>query len=511
MKQNTTPDFHQIIEEYTDELGLLRQNRLQDEGGFIRFSSERGISVWGIITGDPGDFYRRRWLSSDGTNYNGGPLFHPFRMYTLFKILEACKLNIATSSTINRDSLIGLIECALSLMQNVEQIGEMTSQWDQVVNLAILLEPIYWPKITGHLSISGIMNEENFKKHRECYRDKIRQLVVSLNSTDWRKIHESLRFDAANIDDNGSLYLLLRLSSWSQRERLKGHIAGALWFRHMAEVIRRAFEDFTSEKWEEEDQAYGMWSHGVRTNIYGSERPLDDELHSRPYIALYHRLFTGSVIRWYVEGDTEYYAILKILPELSKIGVELVNLHGNIATSKQNVALKLRDCLKEDKALRRFSMISFDTDVAANVKLVKRQIKQKNIIGFIAAHKPDFEFSNFTIYELSDIAAKIYETGGFSGKVIRNANWSGVDCSRIFEERYKKFSAKHPQSLKGKEWGEALASYALEHPHREDDGSERPFWREIRVALQSRVANYDFQKDHYEFNPVTFELIKSNT
>ena len=102
--------------------------------------------------------------------------------------------------------------------------------------------------------------------------------------------------------------------------------------------------------------------------VFGSERPLDDALQSKPYLAWEYGLFTGSVVRWYVEGETEYYAILSILPEPSKVGLELVNLRGNIASGRDNAALKLQDWLIEDKALRRFSMISFDFDVAANVE-----------------------------------------------------------------------------------------------------------------------------------------------
>jgi hypothetical protein len=42
---------------------------------------------------------------------------------------------------------------------------------------------------------------------------------------------------------------------------------------------------------------------------------------------------------------------------------------------------------------------------------------------------------------------------------------------------------------------------------RSDEGSERPFWREIGVALRSRIAHYDFQKERFGFDRETFELV----
>jgi len=310
------------------------------------------------------------------------------------------------------------------------------------------------------------------------------------------------------MDENGNLYLLLRLAPWNRRERLRRRLSGALWVRHVAEVIRRAFEEAYPERWPEEDQAFGTWFPGMRERVFGSERPLDDELKSRPYLAWEHGLFTGSVVRWYVEGQTEYHAIHHILGEPSKVGIELVNLRGAIGSERNNAAIKLRDWLIEDKRLRRFSIISFDSDVAATVKVIRQQVDEDNIVGFIAAHKPDFEFANFAVDELAEIAARIDETKGFSGDPVRNANWEGVTNGRDFEMKYKIFSSRKPPGLKGEEWGRALADYMVEHPSRSDNGKERPFLNALRAALMGRIANYDLQKEHSGFDRETFEQIE---
>lgn len=340
------------------------------------------------------------------------------------------------------------------------------------------------------------------------YRQKALHLVGTLDRALWRKIHEELRFDAAWMDENAELYLLLRLATWNRRQSLKGRISGALWLRHLAEVIRRAFEDVHGELWQEEDQAFGIWFPGARKRVFGSERPLDDELQSGPYLAWEYGLLTGSVVRWYVEGETEYYAILHILGEPARAGIEIVNLHGNIESGRDNTALKLRDWLMEDKRLRRFSMISFDYDVAANVKAIRRQVDEQNVVGFITANKPDFEFANFTIRELIEVAAKIDEANGFEGDAVRNVDWTGVGNARDFEKRYGKISNRGPRGLKGEAWGRALADYATEHPNRLDDGSERSLWREIRIALKARIVHYDLHKQHTGFDRDTFEQVE---
>ncbi|MBE0576875.1 MAG: hypothetical protein IH613_13380 [Desulfuromonadales bacterium] len=506
MDLKDVPDFRTAVEDLSADLNYLRQNRLLNETAFIRFAKDCGVPVSGVGSGDPGNFYERGWITCDAKS-SDGPLFHPYRFYSLQKALEKCYLPIAASSTLKREGFTEFIENVLKRMPNEDQIGESTRQWDSVINLAILLEPIYWPRVTGWESMPGGLTEIDYKNRLDQYRHKINRLMKSLDQTFWRKVHESLRVDAGRKDKNDSLYLLLRLSSWSEREKLKGTISGALWLRHIAEVFRLAFEESFNERWAEEDEALGHWYPGARMSAYGSERPLDDVLKSKPYLALRYELFTGSAVRWYVEGETEYYAILHVLIDPSKSGIEIVNLRGVIQSDKDNIALKLRDWLKEDLSLRRFSIISFDTDVGANVKSLRRQVEQKNIVGLIAAHKPDFEFANFTIQELVEIAAQVDERHGASGDAVRDAGWKGVVNGKAFEEKYRVVSARRPRGLKGKEWGEAMAKYASEYPRRTDDGKERPFWREIQAALQSRISDYDFQKQSFGFDIDTFELL----
>jgi hypothetical protein len=485
-------DFQQYLHASSDDLELLRQNWLLSESAFITFARDRGVNVIGVISGQPAQFHTQGWLASDGTDGDDGPHFHPFRVYPLYKILHRMKAVRRKSPEREVESEVG-------------DIAEAARDWNDIAGLAILLEPIYWPQITGRTLLAGGMREQEHASKLADYRLRILDLVRSLDLALWRERHASLCADAARIDRNGRLYLLLRVGNWDQREKLEGPVSGALWLRHMAELIRRAFEEVSSERWPEEDQAFGRWLPGGRKRVLGSERPLDDELRSKPYLAYLFGLFTGSSVRWYFEGETEYYALLEILPDAHRFGIELVNLHGSIESGRGNATLRLESMLKEDRALRRFSMISIDGDVRANLKAIGRQARQDNIVGFVAVHRPDFEFANFAAEELAEVAARLDEAKGFLGDAVRSADWTGIGDVGAFERMHRAISQRKPGALKGEEWGRALAKYAVEHPRRSDTGCVRPLLHGVRAALNAWVSDYDAQKRRFAIDPTTLE------
>ena len=475
------------------ELELLQQNLLLSEREFISFYRERGLSASGAPEDRTGDICKRCWLTADGTDYDGGPLLHPFRIYPLWRILQA--------------EYSGTLQHALNGQQLADQwITTDSRSWNGVVDLAILLEPIYWPRITGLLSLGGGMDDQQHRARLEGYSRDALHFVKQLDCEKWRRMHESLRRDAAGIDDNTDLYVLLRVSTWESRTRTRGRISGALWLRHIAEVIRRAFEDAHATQWLEEDQAIGRWVPGGRTSAFGSERPFDDEFRCKPYVAYRFGLFTGSAVRWYVEGDTEYYFVDDMLPDAARVAIELVNLKGAVAAGRGNAAQKLGDMLRQDRALRRFSIIWFDLDDRANEKAVRQLVKEDCVIGSVAANRPDFEFANFTVNELAEVAARIDEVHGFSGAGLRTADWTGVDGGKAFEDRYLKISARKPGALKNEEWGRALAAYAREHTRR-SDGKDRPLWNDISAALYSWNSNYNFHRAHFILDSNSFERL----
>jgi len=497
-----------FIEDYREIYSEISQNQLLNESAMIRFSRERGIGVSGVIKGDPSLFLERGWLDSDELPGDENILFHPFRIYPLHIAVESCRLNITPSSSIERESFNDFLVKSSEFLLSLEDISERVQLANEVANLAILLEPIYWPIITSRTSWNGFIEFNDHIKQVDSYKKKVLSLIKNLDTDVWYKHHENLRFKAAQLDDNGDIYILLRLSPWIKRERTKDQIAGALWLRHMAEILRLAFKEVYDVNWPEEDQSFGQWFPGTRVKIYGTEHPMEEPLTSKPHVAFEFGLHTGSTLRWYLEGETEYYAALYILPKAASGGLELINLKGAVGNEHANAALRLADGLIQDKDLRRFSFISFDMDVVANVKAIRRQVQEGNVVGYINANSPDFEFGNFTIEELIEIAAIMDEKQGANSESIRNGDWSKVRNGKEFEENYRKLTQIGKKGLKGEEWGKALAEYALKNPFLNVKDKERPFLKTVNHALQARRVRYDYQRNNYYIDSETFQIEK---
>lgn len=494
-------------ESLADGIEHLAQNHRLTESAFICFCRDRGLPVFGIGTGDPGKFYSLGLLKCDSRDESGNLLFHPFRSYTAFRILKACRLPIAPSASLSLQSIHELVESSIKIMPDQQKLRAATKEWDLIADLAIMLEPVYWLSVVGQTSYYGYLDEERADQERIEYHQKLTELIRTLDSDYWKKAHELLRIEAAKLDDNHALYLLLRLAKWDQRNRLKGDISMALWIRHIAEVIRRAFHDVKCEEWDEEDQAFGFWQPGARKIAYGSDRPLDNVLESIPKLVHYFGLFSGSTVRWYVEGETEYYAILETIPDPAISGIELLNLRGNIVSGKGNIAMKLSDALDQDLALQRFSMVTIDRDVSANVKAIRRYILERKIVGLVAAHDPDFEFANFTLKELVEIASKLDENNSHPSLKTDIDAWLDISNGKLFEERYVRLTKSGNRSLKGEAWGRALARYAQEKPNISID-RVRPFIDQVGAALRARHSHYDYTREHWTFDPETFQTVE---
>jgi|688.fasta_scaffold219418_1 hypothetical protein len=503
----STSDSQELIQELAKDLARCRQNRLLSEGEFIRFCKKREIPVWGVVTGDPSLLQNRGLLREDSRREDGSPLYHPFRFYIIYVILESLRNPLSRSSYLDRERVLPTLERIVrEWLPSDQEISARAAQASEIVELAILLEPLYWRYVTGVI-VNSVCTMEG-KLDYTNYSKVVKQYVKKLCPDQWKARHDILRRKAANIDDNGSLYLLLRLSSWEQRQKLTGRISLALWIRHIAEMIRLAFEEIHEVKWDEEDWAYGHWFEDGRRLTYGFERPLDQPDEAQSRLAFLFRLATGSSIRWYVEGETEFYAISKLIPNPSREGIELVNLKGNIATGKDNIAMKLAEALAQDKEQRRFSMISFDADVEANVKLIRKQVSEDRVIGCIAANTPDFEFANFSLEELVKIACRIEEHYGFASQSLLEGDWKGIATGKEFEKRYCSLSKRRPRGLKGSEWGCFLAEYAMEYPVRSDNGQERPVISQVYIGLAARTFHYDSSKESLCFDEESFQLMK---
>src|SRR5439155_14022271 len=141
------------LESLSRYINRLRQNRLLGEAAFVAFARDRGIPVSGVTSGDPGEFHRRGWLVADGVDAEGRPLFHPFRVYPLHVVLARCAPRIGASMWLRPDRMLQLVkDLQPGTLAAAQQIANVAKVSNHIVDLAILLEPLYWPRITRRIS-----------------------------------------------------------------------------------------------------------------------------------------------------------------------------------------------------------------------------------------------------------------------------------------------------------------------------------------------------------------------
>lgn len=508
MAEAKLPDLSEYLEAWRDDVDLLRQNRLLSESRLLSFAKDRGIAVHGVVSGDPGEFYECGWLKADGFDNEGDPLFHPFRLFPLYKLSEAYWKEISFCCESDPNAAADLARQYVGeLLPSMDAFQQPAAYWNAIADLCILLEPFYWPSIVGKQTRSAFVDEEDFEHRQRDHEERVNTLLASQDPGVWREAHKNLRIFAALLDKNDRLYLLLRASAWSERERITGKLSGAMWLRHMAEVMRRAFEEACAVYWQEEDEAFGWWNPGGRRVAFGADRPLDDIPEARRYMARRYGLHSGSYVRWYLEGETEYFAVTTALPEAEAAGIELRNLHGNLAVNRNNVAVRIADWLASDRAQKRFSFLSFDTDVPEVRKRIGALIKDDAVVGYINASTPDFELANFTGDELLAIALYLEMDLTLPVQELLNGEWASVRSAGDFRDRYVQVIGRQPSGFKSQVWGRTLAEYALQYPDSED-GHERPFVAAVRAALRTRRVMYDRQQERFCFDPVTFEAIE---
>lgn len=492
-----TEEAQSLLAKFSGSLRHLRENALLSEAQFWSFCSKRSLKVFG--KSDVILFEDKGLLRSDASDEDGS-WFHPFRIHVMHEILDSLRLPVTPSALLSGGRFISLVQDHVDRLEQSTGLQRRAEAANRVSELCELLEPIYWHKVTGLISRSDLSIIDS--QEEQDYADAVKSYIQTLSPEQWESYHTRMCRTADQVDDNGSLYLMLRLSCWEQRRSLSGNISLGMWIRHMAEVIRLGFEEIHKVTWREEDSPYRIWINNGREMLYGSGRPLDTPSKTRAKLAFLFRVNTGSAARWYVEGETEYYALKELIPNLPEYGVELYNMKGGIRNGKNNLALKVSELLDHDLESQRFSVFTMDGDVPANNDWLRNQVVKGRICGNIYICKPDFEIANFTVGELVLAACQMHEEDGYDYSCLQDTDWSGISSGREFESRYKDACKR---SLKGGKWGRVLGRYITNNPCKEGSDQLRPIVWQAEIATAMRSYDYDLHRKGQYFDENTFE------
>ncbi len=536
------------------------QFRLEDESGIDSFASNRGTTsffmgdhvriLWqlGLIHADliksPNEIIMQgiEYLGKDYVNENyymdirepisrndgwidaanGLPkldddiklFFHPFRYFLLYEIDRMFSIGYTPiQALVNSAGYNNILKLNIESIQTVTSQADFTSKldlWDKTVALCIAMEPQFYPLLFHQLKHSPSDSYEDSINKISFHWDELKPILMSIGLEQIEKMRKDLCINAEMLDENKDIHTLLRLTKGEKRfSNIKGRLGGAMVLLTMAEMLRRGAEKAFDVKLKEEDElGFGMWITGTKEQIYGTDRITDG---NRTVVTQFLRVFgldSGVKVKWYLEGETEFFALKNAVGNHSMI--QLVNLRGRVV-EKGSIAFS--DSLRNDIKDSRFSYISIDGDRSDYLRVVKRLAKNNDFCGRFFVAQPDFEFQNFTLDELEQIlfkycqdldSSKVYDRIAFHD-FIKDAK-DGDELIRMA----KKFT-KDPHIRKGEEWGKRLMAYARENPEIETSnrvGSKRQIIDAIESVL--RVINSDYLTTRRECktDPDTGEFVK---
>lgn len=438
--------------------------------------------------------------------------FHPFRLYLLYHVNRVFSSAIAsTQYLLNPHGLVTLSEHSIEQLNHwtsSAQCAERFEHWNRVAELAIILEPSAYGSVFQSVRWRIPDDEKSIAAKLKVRREAVAPLLSGCSKKEIDEFRQDLCQSAEIIDRNKMIHVLLRLMSARERLKLRSSLGAAMLLLCMAEIIRRAAEEAKGESFPEEDElGFGQWMKNARKSIYGSERILDASPEVRRDFLTSMGLDSGVKVKCYVEGDTEWGAMTSAVGEGG--GAEFINLRGQVI-EKKGKGLSFVESLKNDKKFHVLSVVLLDGDSADNVRALRKAAADGAFFGRFSIASPDFEFANFTLDELVDVALSLSAQNGRQ-LLSHNEILSHVRQAKSGKEF---FVALEDTSLseiaKSTDWGIALMAYAVEHPELPKEharaGNTRPVIEAAQFVNNARHVGFMRSLEQYKVNPETGEL-----
>jgi hypothetical protein len=440
--------------------------------------------------------------------------FHPFRFFVLYHLEKHLRVEFTpVQPIINSKGFERVLQMEVESIQrstsNAQFINNLTL-WNQTVDLCIALEPYFYEVLFGVVKYSPRIGYEGYKKEISQHWEEVEPVLRDIGLDQLEKMRSDLCVSAEMLDRNKEIHTLLRLTRGEKRFlNTKGNLGGAMVLLTMAELLRRGCEKAFSVQLKEEDElGFGMWFPGAKMQIYGTDRITDINNTTKTQWLRVFGLSSGLRLKWYVEGETEYYALDSVLGEFGPI--EFVNLRGKVV---QKGIIAFRENLLNDIKASLYSFISLDNDRSDFLRAVQKAAESDEICGMFFVSDPDFEFQNFSLSELEEILYS-YCQDNTPGEILdRNEFHNAIKDVKNAEQLLaaaKKYT-KNPYIGKGAEWGRRLMLYAQNNLDMDDnDGTkiERPIISAVGSAVRSCSSNYLVTKQEYKTDPITGKFAK---
>jgi len=437
-------------------------------------------------------------------------LFHPFRFYVLYHLQRILGLHIVPMqmllSTRGFPRLTRIIVSSFKRWSSSFSAVERILAWNDVVGLAVATEPFTYRKIFHKIHMPINVDLSTQEKAISDHKQEVLQLYRAIPLDRLEKARLSLTCDAAILDGNRDVHMMMRLSSGTLRLGTKGRLGGATYLLTMSEMLRRATEAAHDILLPEEDElGFGMVPPNLKKRVYGSNRLFDGSRSAAREFMRQVGLDYRTRLRWYVEGDTELGALRAVFDEREGEVVQVVNLKGRFGRRPE---AELRNALRADLRDGTFSLVSMDKDSVDNIRVLKLAAERDEICGRFFLHDPDFEFGNFELREIVEVlralAIKLDDVTIDPGELMKKL--SAVKSAKVlFEIVNRDFHLK--KTKKDQVWGAALMRYALENPIM-SNSVKRPILNAIETGLRSSSFNYQVTRQEYRVDPGNGQLIE---
>ncbi len=429
--------------------------------------------------------------------------FHPFRYFVLFQLNQNFRPNIHTKQYFLHASgyhkLIDFWIDEFDKRSSNPRFGETLQYWEMITELVIATEPYLYPRLFGRIREDIVSMQSGMDNWRTVQRNRINEHWTELKMyyknvavDELEEARQRLCIAAETLDPNKTVHTILRLTQGEKRiNNIKGNLGGSMLLLTMAEMMRRATEEvFGIELPEEDEKGFGVVFPKVKEELYGSKRILDGNDAVRQTFLRMQGLNIGVRVRWYVEGETEYYALKSVFDNVYTI--EIINLRGQVV-EKRGRGLAFRDNLKRDIQYQVFSWVTIDADREDNVRALRKAAEDDEFFGAFYLWKPDFELGNFTIEELGEIICNLAIEQNIEPEYCTKFRTSlkNIKSGRQLERIVRETLPMLNDFGKGEVWGQVLMSYAWEHPQLGSSDKIRPIIEAIQEAIRAaRLSSY---------------------
>ncbi len=439
------------------------------------------------------------------------PYFHPFKYFVFWHIQQVMKIIIHPYQMMIPKRYHEMLDDDIKFFYKWaqgEEAKDQINRWDEITRLAVLTEPCFYPQIIGSIKYPPQITYEQQKSRIDAYKIKLKDFYLEIGILSIKEMLQDLCISAEMIEPNKEIHSLMRFIKGSERQKLKGHLGGAVLLKTMAECIRRMAEySYEIQLPEEDELGFGMWNIYGRERLYGSRRIFDVQglLTKRQFV---RELGLDSEVRLriYVEGPTEYAAFRHILESWQQI--EVFDLSGQFIQGKRK-GLAFRDNLLLDDRSGVFSVIVLDGDRDDNIRIVRKAAEEDLFCGQFYISQPDFEFCNFSKDELTEIIWELVDDVQKSEELYQSLREAINSVSNAEEliKAVRKVIPSLAQFAKGNEWGETLAEFATKKPELEDCETVRPFIDACQTAIWSIGVDYLYNKTDFRVDPDSGKLV----